>query len=1021
MPKTRHCPQCGGGLPADAPAELCPECLLKLGMASRTGATGGESADGLAETLPKTGGDNASSNSRSAPLEAGEQFGGYRIVRRLGKGGMGAVYEAEHLESGRRVALKILDHSLDSPDARKRFLREGRLAASVNHPNSVYVFGTEEIQDTPAISMELVAGGTLQGRLQQEGPLPVGEAVDVILQVIEGLEAAQAVGVLHRDVKPANCFVDNDGTVKVGDFGLSISTAPRAESNVTAEGVFLGTPAFSSPEQLRGDELDVRSDIFAVGVTLYYLLTGRTPFEASNYVQLLAKVLESSAPSPAAVRSEIPKGLAKVVLGCLEKQPKARFSNYDELRQALLPYTSTAPTPATLGWRFVAGIIDHLIWSFAIFLSCLAWFRDLGAIPFPDLFDSEGIVWPMLGVNVAYMLYFALAEGLWGASPGKAICRLRVVDRHRNIPGVPRALLRVAVYVVFPSMIAFPYFALGLGDPSNAYADWGTMAVGYTYYVLLAVMFLSARRRNGFAGFHDLLSRTRVIQKAAYHARPVLSGKEEPLPDTETTPTVGPYYVLDRLHKTDGEEFALAYDMKLLRKVWIRMSTGEQPPVAEAIRSLGRPGRLRWLNGRRSENECWDAYEAPSGRPLVNFLGHRQPWHLVRYWLFDLAKELNAGLKDGSLPDELALDRIWITADGRAKLLDFPAPGIDAHSPLLESSPITGKDFTSVRCFLNQVAIATLEGRVVDSGEAANQRVAAPLPIRAKVLLDGLSTAPGPEFPIGQFEPLLQRVAFVSRRRRLGLLVGCLVVPVFVAVFFLFSISITEHFLEQHPDVQQLRHCLVHLERIQWRRNRATEQEVEQRDALEVYVAGRFRKTMSGQTTWSSASARGVITPAQRRIAERVLAAHPNPSEKEVNDAAAELKEFLQESSPLLPFPVLLFVFAQFYVILLLCVAFPSLLCALLFRGGPLLRLLGIAIVTRTGARASRLRVVWRSLITWTPCLLAPVALLPLEGSGMTWVLPLMAAVLIAVAVWSTLIPQRGIPDRIAGTYLVPR
>jgi len=985
-------------------------------MASRTGVTGVESADSLAETLPKE-----SPNARNAPLEAGDQFGGYRIVRRLGKGGMGAVYEAEHLESGRLVALKVLDHSLDSPDARKRFLREGRLAASVNHPNSVYVFGTEEIQDTPAISMELVAGGTLQGRLQQEGPLPVGETIDVILQVIAGLEAAQAVGVLHRDVKPANCFVDNDGTVKVGDFGLSISTAPRTESNVTAEGVFLGTPAFSSPEQLRGDELDMRSDIFAVGVTLYYLLTGRTPFEASNYVQLLAKVLESPAPSPAAVRNDIPKGLAKVVLRCLEKQPKARFGSYDEMRLALLPYSSTAPTPATLGWRFVAGIIDHLTWSLVVFLSCLAWFRDPGALPFPDLFDSEGILWPMLGVNVAFVLYYALAEGLCGASPGKAICRLRVVDRHRNIPGVPRALFRVAVYVVFPSMIAFPYFALGLGDLSNAHADWGTMAVGYTYYVLLAVMFLTARRRNGFAGFHDLLSRTRVIQKAAYHARPVLSSEEELLPDTETTPMIGPYYVLDRLHKTDGEEFALAYDMKLLRKVWIRISTSEQPPVSEAIRSLGRPGRLRWLNGRRSESECWDAYEAPSGKPLVNLLGQRQPWHLVRYWLFDLATELNAGLKDGSLPAVLALDRIWITADGRAKLLDFPAPGVDAQTPLLKSSPITGKDFASVRCFLNQVAIAALESRAVDSTEAAAQTVAVPLAVRAKTLLDKLPAMSGPEFPIDQFELLLQRSAFVSRGRRLGLLAGCVVVPVLWAALFLFGMSITEQFLEQHPDIGEVQHCLHRLERIQRKGDGATEHQVKQRDALEVYVAGRFRGAISDQSTWSSACARGIITPAQGRIAERVLAAHPDPSEKAVNDAASKLRKFLENRSPLLPYPVFTFAVVSVYVTLLLWVAFPSAVCALAFRGGPLLRLLGIAIVTRTGARASRLRVFWRSLITWLPCLLALIVVVPFGKPGVIWGLPLLLPVLTALAVWSALMPQRGFPDRIAGTYLVPR
>jgi len=988
-------------------------------MASRTGSVGGQGVEGSERTLPYTGAAKVSSKNQTLMLEADQQFGGYRIVRRLGKGGMGAVYEAEHLESGRRVALKVLDHSLESPDARKRFLREGRLAASVNHPNSVYVFGTEEIQGTPAISMELVTGGTLEQRLRREGPLPVGEAVDIILQVIAGLEAAQAVGVLHRDVKPANCFVDNDGVVKVGDFGLSISTAPRAESNVTAEGIFLGTPAFSSPEQLRGDELDIRSDIFAVGVTLYYLLTGRTPFEANNYVQLLARVLESPATSPASVRSEIPKGLAKVVLRSLEKQPRARFDNYDELRQALLPFSSTAPAPATLGWRFVASLVDSAIWSSVVLLSCLAWFGDIAAIPFHDLSTSEGIAWPMIGINVAFLLYFTLAEGLWGATPGKAICRLRVVDRRRNIPGMSRALVRVVVYMTFPMMVTFPYFALRFGDPSVGYADWGTQAVGFTYYVLLAVMFSTARRRNGYAGFHDLLSGTRVIQKEAYRARPALSSDEAPLPDTETTPLIGPYYVLDRVQESDAQEFAIGYDMRLLRKVWIRKSPGGEPPVAETIRGLGRPGRLRWLNGRRSDHECWDAYEAPSGKPLVNLLDQGQPWDLVRYWLFDLAAELNAGLKDGTLPVELALDRIWITADGRAKLLDFPAPGIDEQSP--HPKPITGKNFNSVRCFLNQVAIAAIEGRVVDSFEAASQTVAAPVPLCAKALLDALPTAPGHEFPISQFESQLQRVASVSRRRRFGLLVGCLAFPVFMAILMYFGMSIAEHWLKRHPDIQQLRHCLLHLEALDWRGEKATEHQVAQRRALEVYVAGRFRETISDQDMWAATCARGIVTPPQRKIAERVLAAHPNPTEKEIDDAAAELEEFLEESMPLVPFPIFVFAIVMAYVNTLICVVVPSVFCALAFRGGPLLRLLGIAIVTRTGARASRWRVFGRSLIAWSPCLLAPMAMIPFRGAGETLCVSIAAAVVIAVATWSALMPTRGIPDRIARTNLVPR
>jgi len=284
------CKSCGVALPADAPEGLCPRCLVNAGLMTELAARNAATiAVAPSQRVPESV--SASTEPTVSPRQL---FGGYRIERALGKGGMGAVFEAEELASGRRVALKVLGHALDSSEARARFLREGRLAATVNHPNSVYIFGTEEIDSTPVITMELVSGGTLQQRVKERGPLPIAEAVDAIVQVIAGLEAAAEKGVLHRDVKPSNCFIDADGTVKVGDFGLSISMLVKAEVTLTASGMFLGTPAYASPEQLRGDELDARSDIYAVGVTLYFLLTGKTPFHSENMVQLVATVLAAT-------------------------------------------------------------------------------------------------------------------------------------------------------------------------------------------------------------------------------------------------------------------------------------------------------------------------------------------------------------------------------------------------------------------------------------------------------------------------------------------------------------------------------------------------------------------------------------------------------------------------------------------------------------------------------------------------------------------------------------------------------
>jgi serine/threonine protein kinase len=191
---------------------------------------------------------------RLSAAHDGQSWGPYRIGRLLGRGGMGEVHEAEHVDSGRRIALKVLQERLQDADERARFLREGQLAASISHPHTVYIFGSEEIAGVPVISMELLPGGTLKDRVAAEGPLPPAVGVSAVLDIIGGLDAAQAAGILHRDIKPSNCFVDSDGSVKVGDFGCRSRPGAR-RSQQLATG-FEGTPQFAAPEQLRGEPLD---------------------------------------------------------------------------------------------------------------------------------------------------------------------------------------------------------------------------------------------------------------------------------------------------------------------------------------------------------------------------------------------------------------------------------------------------------------------------------------------------------------------------------------------------------------------------------------------------------------------------------------------------------------------------------------------------------------------------------------------------------------------------------------------
>lgn len=1027
MEAQRKCRQCGKGLPADAPGGLCPECLLKLGLASESQEPPNPGGEIDFATAPYHH-DAGRGNENDVTLVAGQQFGGYRIVGRLGSGGMGTVYEADQLESGRRVALKVLSHRLDSPEAKQRFLREGRLAASVNHPNSVYVFGTEEIAGAPVIAMELVPGGTLQERVLREGPLPVADAVDDVLQVIDGLEAAAAGGVLHRDVKPANCFVDREGAVKVGDFGLSISKSLRGETNVTSDGTFLGTPAFSSPEQLRGDELDVRSDIYAVGVTLYYLLTGQLPFKADNPVRLIASVLEHPPKPPAELRSDIPNGLNRAVLHCLEKQPPARFKSYDELRQALAPYSSAAPTPAALGLRLGAGVLDHLLCTLILSPASLIWFQNIDRMSRPDYYGSlhHNVIWA--STALLYLIYFCIPEGLWGASLGKAICGLRVVTPQRNAAGVPRALLRAAVYVLFPQAVGLLYVGLlGVGvlpQPSM----WLVQLVGLSWFVLLALMFTTARRRNGYAGLHDLASNTRVVLKSHYQTRPVLPSDGQLPPQTEMTPMVGPYHVLSSLDKNGDTDLLLGYDTRLFRKVWIRRLPDDAPPVTADVRDLARPGRLRWLAGRRAPGECWDAYEAPSGSPLVNLLTKPQPWGAVRYWLVDMADELAAAEKHQSRPAVLALDRIWITPENRARLLDFPAPGVDPHGSWANSPELPGDESTSFGPFLHQIAVGALEGHPVEPEESRRQAVAVPLPLRAQTVLQELPEIESAEQFAYQLKPLLARTASITRARRLGMLAACILPLLWFLGMMSFGRHLADRWRETHPDVAPLYNCVWKIEVLERGNGPADEDGQQQLRDLELYIAGRFAGTITDPDVWTHTYVTSVFNESQRQIAERAVAAHPDPSADELAEATARLQPVLHELPDELPgltgglAQTVAFVVAFAMGNVFVLIAVPSVISAVLFRRSLLMYIFGVTLVTRDGTRASRLRAVWRSLLTWSPAVLCPVLIVALTICGMaiTWSVSISVVLLIAAIVWSVSLPERGIPDRLAGTYPVP-
>lgn len=736
-----RCTACGAELSPNLPSALCPKCLLNAGMTPGNCATLPYAAP--AQRLP------------SLP-KPGEQFGRYRIIRQVGMGGMGAVFEAEDFEQGRRLALKIMSHALDSRDTRARFLREGRLAASINHPNSVYIFGTEEIAGMPVITMEFVTGGTLQDLVKKSGPLAPTPAVDYILQIIAGLEAAQRVGVLHRDVKPSNCFLEPDGRVKIGDFGLSINTAIKLEQTLTTTGAFMGTPAFASPEQLRGDELSVRSDIYAVGITLYYLLTGALPFDAPNLPQLLASILERPAESPVKKRAAVPEGLAQVVLRCLQKNPDERYKNYDELRRALVPYSSIAIAlaPASLSVRSLAFIFDSLI-----IFPVLDVLKTIASQYF-NLQSIDSLTKSLIMLLLVY-LYFALMEGLLGATAGKFFLGLRVMRLNRDYPGFLRALGRFAIFNGLTVLV-----------PVVSCMDLGFKAAIITcLYAWSLLMFVTIRRRNGWAAIHDLLTGTRVIRKSECPVRGPMAATQAIPPAGANLPGIGPYQVLASLPTAaDGHAWFLGYDTCLLRKVWIRKMKPDDPPVVPELKNLGRPGRLRWLNGKRAPGESWDAYEALAGQPLVNLMRNRQTWDNVRFWLLDLAKEFQTAQEDGTMPKELGLERVWI-AENHARILDFPVPGVAKDRAIAAIIP---------QDFMLQVAISALTGRPVRSKEAAIQSMEMPVALHAKTFLAALPKFANLQETIASLDALIgkhKHSDIVTRMQRLLMAIVYAIVP----------------------------------------------------------------------------------------------------------------------------------------------------------------------------------------------------------------------------------------------------
>jgi serine/threonine protein kinase/tetratricopeptide (TPR) repeat protein len=272
----------------------------------------------------------------------GDQLGHYTVVSLLGMGGMGAVYRATDTALGRDVALKVLPAEMAAdPERIERFRREARAVAALNHPNIVTIHSVECAGNTHFLTMELLQGRTLEA-LVAEGPLPIERVVKIARQIAEAVASAHEQGIVHRDLKPANVIVDDSGRATVLDFGLAktkpaLVDADAATVRVTRLGALLGTPTYMSPEQVRGLDVDHRTDIFSLGAVIYEMATGVRPFRGRSSAELASAILRDTPRRASDVRPAVPSELARVIMRCLEKVPSGRFASMAEVVAALRP------------------------------------------------------------------------------------------------------------------------------------------------------------------------------------------------------------------------------------------------------------------------------------------------------------------------------------------------------------------------------------------------------------------------------------------------------------------------------------------------------------------------------------------------------------------------------------------------------------------------------------------------------------------------------------------------------------
>ncbi|HEY7154028.1 MAG TPA: protein kinase [Gemmataceae bacterium] len=974
-----------------------------------------------------------------------ERVGGYRLLRPLGSGGMGAVYEAEDTASGRRVALKLLSPDFaGSAEAVERFRREGRLASTLSHPRCVFVLAADEESGRPYIVMELMPGRTLEDLVADEGPLDPAAAVARILDVLDGLQEAHRLGFIHRDVKPSNCFLDSEGRVKVGDFGLAKSLIQ--DTNLTRTGSFLGTLLFAAPEQIKGEPVDAQTDVYSVAATLYYLLTGQAPFAGGDAAATLARTVSESVPPMRRLRPELDPALDAVVRRGLERERSRRWRGLAEFKAALLLFQPEPLPFAALGIRFVAYFLDSLFILLTNIL-LMALLMTAALIRLEEAPSSHLTPFLALAVN---FLYFALMEGLWGASLGKRLLGLRV--RKASAPKFPpklaQAFLRTALFegllnlgTLIGTTILLVYAPSKTDD-----AEWArTAPLTYMLASLLPLvgqiagivaLLAPMRARNGYRGLHEWLSGTRVVHLPRPEKRRGLVGRpcEWPVLRPDGLPEVlGPFVIRGALRWNAGAKVLLGQDRGLDRAVWIWLRPQADAPLSATRRDISRPTRLRWLACGRHADWQWDAFMAFNGGPIPRHSRRgEETWPRALPLLEQLADELATASAEGTLPDTLHPDQVWVGPDGQVQLLDRPLAGGDGPA---EGVGGPGRALA----LLADAAALTLEGRPRAAGSSGPLQ--APVPLHVRPLLDRLMGAGKPYRDVGEFQTNLKAIADqpaevgAPRRARHLIVLGAFLfvglascmMPAGWSNQFLPSMVLGESIRKKERRLEKLEQgALLDVVRAVNPDLLVRLQGAVQLDA-DYPLRDHLRQSLDRDRRRYAArlESHGWLS---RQILERMekqFEAHSDATETE--RGSADDRELGQMEEDLTAFSlVTVLIWPALWVV-----------WAFLARGGFSYRMAGIALVRGDGRPASRLQCAWRALLVWTPLTGLLVLSLWLEsrywsawelGDPPRWMLSLASAswyaallLLAGYAILALWWPARMLHDRLAGTYRVPR